>query len=134
MMIDYLAAVREFHEKYGHYTLNSPGIPPSEVRELRKKLITEEAQEFGDWSDPTFHDINIVEIADAIADLLYVVFGAALAYGIPIESVFAEVHRSNMTKSMEKDTKSIKGKTIKGSNYEPPNIALILAKAKEVKK
>lgn len=136
-MIDYLGMVKEFHEKYGHYIntkpFNGDKYPcfPRELVILREKLITEEAKEFSEWSYENYDildniPINIIEIADALADLLYVVFGAAIAYGIPIDKVFAEVHRSNMTKSMEKDTKSIKGKTIKGPNYEPPNIRKIL--------
>ncbi len=131
-MIDYLGMVREFHEKYGHYIGKLNKTPPEEVIVLRHKLISEESDEFYDASDMLLNDpeelfTSITPlIADAIADLLYVVFGAALAYGIPIDAVFAEVHRSNMTKSMEKDTKSIKGKTIKGPNWEPPKIKEIL--------
>ena len=130
-MIDYLGMVKEFHKKYGHHTINSPGRPLDEIVELRHKLITEEAIEFYDASDmllntldtPLSNERYIIEIADAIADLLYVVFGAALAYGIPIERVFAEVHRSNMTKSTEKN---VHGKTIKGDAYEPPRIKEVL--------
>lgn len=120
-MIDYLGMVREFHEKYGHYTQEKTGYPPEEIVRLRDKLIEEEFYELLDAE-------NLTATADALADILYVTFGAALAYGIPIEEVFIEVHRSNMTKSMEKDTKSIKGKTIKGENYEPPNLERILNK------
>lgn len=131
-MIDYLGMVKKFHEKYGH-TINTEiqHEMPSNTLKLREKLITEEAQEFKDASYDMYDtseiiSVDIVQIADALADLLYVVFGAALTYGIPIDKVFAEVHRSNMTKSMEKDTKSIKGKTIKGSSWEPPNLKSIL--------
>jgi len=137
MPYDYLAALREFHEKYGHYISNRPfngdKYPsfPTDVVRLREKLITEETKEFHDRSYGVCGTldsipVDIIEIADAIADLLYVVFGAALTYGIPIEEVFKEVHRSNMTKSMIKDEKSIKGKTIKGPNFEPPKIREIL--------
>jgi predicted HAD superfamily Cof-like phosphohydrolase len=136
-MIDYYGMVLEFHKKYGHYIHNKKFDGdkyqsfPSEIVCLREKLITEEAKEFKDWSYENYDTldnipVNIIEIADALADLLYVVFGAAIAYGIPIDEVFKEVHRSNMTKSMLKDEKSIKGKTIKGPNYEPPNIRKIL--------
>lgn len=136
---DYLGMVLEFHEKYGHYigkfTFDGDKYPsyPRDIVVLREKLITEEAQEFKDWSYENYDTldtipVNIVEIADALADLLYVVFGAALAYGIPIGEVFKEVHRSNMTKSMLKDEKSIKGKTIKGPNFDPPRIKEILEK------
>lgn len=125
-MIDYLAKVREFHDKYGHYSQDTPEFPPENVVLLREKLITEEAEEFREHS---YHTKNLVEIADALGDLLYVVFGAALAYGIPIGEVFEEIHRSNMTKSMLKDEKSVKGKTIKGPGYEPPRLQPILDRA-----
>jgi len=128
MPLDYLEMVREFHTKYNHYTSAVPHVPPENIIELREKLITEEAAEFRDasYGQTNYGEMDLVEVADALADMLYVVFGAALAYGIPIEQVFAEVHRSNMTKSMEKDEKSIKGKTIKGPNWEPPRLREII--------
>lgn len=138
-MIDYYRMVLEFHQKYGHFSqppVPTGVLPPEEVVELREKLIREESEEFSLASnkiemiraDREPFDIapHQVEIADALADLLYVVFGAAIAYGLPIEEIFTEVHRSNMTKSMLKDEKSIKGKTIKGPDWEPPNIKKIL--------
>jgi predicted HAD superfamily Cof-like phosphohydrolase len=133
-----MGMLREFHQKYGHYIHNKrfdgdkyPSFP-RELVILREKLITEEAQEFRDCSYEMYDvletiPINIIEIADALADLLYVVFGTALSYGIPIDEVFAEVHRSNMTKSTEKNEF---GKTIKGPNFEPPNIRKILEESK----
>lgn len=126
-MIDYRGMVREFHEKYSHYIGTPEIIPPEDVQTLRWKLILEEAYEFRDAS--WVPDDDLVERADALADLLYVVFGAAITYGIPIEAVFAEVHRSNMTKSLEKDTTNVIGKTIKGQDYEPPNLRPILERA-----
>jgi hypothetical protein len=136
-MIDYLKLVREFHEKYGHYIHNKKfdgdkyPLFPRDLVVLREKLITEEAREFHDSSYEMYDvldniPVNIIGIADALADILYVVFGAALTYGIPIDKVFEEVHRSNMTKSMDKDEKSIRGKTLKGPNYDPPNIVKVL--------
>ena len=143
-MIDYMKMLREFHTKFNHYMGDIRELPPNEIVELRYKLINEEAQEFEDPSnDIIFNQIrrdnlpeildNRVYLADAIADLLYVAFGAALTYDIPIEEVFTEVHRSNMTKSMIKDTKSIKGKTTKGPNFEPPKIKEILFKHMEMR-
>lgn len=124
---DYMAALKEFHEKFSHYAQCQPNatVRP-EIKNLRIKLMEEELQE-------TIQAINkedIIELADGLADLLYVVFGTALAYGIPIDKVFAEVHRSNMTKSMLKDEKSIPGKTIKGPDYSPANIKSILEESK----
>lgn len=126
-MIDYKKLVQDFHDKYGHYNGKLGVTPSSNVIELRSKLITEEAIEFADESSLLAHGESraIVEVADAIADLLYVTFGAAIAYGIPIEEVFLEVHRSNMTKSVDKN---VYGKTIKGVHYEPPKLHSILFK------
>ena len=121
-MIDYFNMVKEFHIKYGHHISSEPqrhDTVPERVFYLRDKLIEEEFHEFEDAQTRE-------EVADALADLLYVVFGTAVSYGIPIDEVFAEVHRSNMTKSMNKDEKSIPGKTLKGDSYEPPQIAAIL--------
>jgi predicted HAD superfamily Cof-like phosphohydrolase len=71
---------------------------------------------------------DVTEIADGLADLLYVVFGTAVAYGIPMDGVFAEVHRSNMTKlgSDGKPVIGAEGKRLKGPGYVPPNIRPLL--------
>jgi predicted HAD superfamily Cof-like phosphohydrolase len=118
-MIDYLGMVREFHEKYGHYIADKPErhdtVPPI-VHALRQRLIAEEFEEFKDA------EIRL-EIADSLADLLYVVFGTCVSYGIPIDEVFREVHESNMTKSTALDKY---GKTIKGSEWKPPNLAKVM--------
>jgi len=127
-MIDYEGMVRDFHIKYDHY-ISKGETPPIDVIYLRDRLIEEEAHEFSLASgmlrnDPKELFTNSkVLIADALADLLYVVFGAAIAYNIPIEAVFEEVHRSNMSKSRLKNEY---GKTIKGPNYFPPDILGIL--------
>lgn len=132
MTIDYEAMLRKFHEKFNHYIFFGY-TPDPEISELRYKLIDEEVnkellpilQKFID-SPGKIEIEDYVELADALADSLYVIFGTCISHGIPINEVFAEVQRSNMTKSMEKDTKSIKGKTIKGPNYEPPDIKEII--------
>lgn len=115
--------LREFHTKFYHTWNNYPTIQiASHIKELRIKLVDEEARELID----AIQQDNLIEIADALADLLYVTFGTALTYGIPIDRVFEEVHRSNMTKSMLKDEKSIKGKTLKGPDWSPPQIGQVL--------
>lgn len=134
--IDYMRMLTEFHRKFGHYEFFGYSVD-DEVIELRKMLIDEEVNkellpalerfksEFENhkqWIDA------MTELADALADSLYVIFGTCVSMGVPIDKVFAEVHRSNMTKSMLKDTKSIKGKTLKGDNFEPPRIREIIEK------
>ena len=94
--------------------------------DLRLRLIKEEVKELKEAMEAD----DIVEIADAVADICYVAIGTATVKGIPFDKVFAEVHRSNMTK-MGADGKPVKradGKIIKGPNFEHPRIAEILAK------
>lgn len=124
MPIDYVNMLKEFHQKFGHHiqTIPTATTVPVNVFVLRRKLMEEELKETIDAMEQQ----DIVQIADGLADLLYVVFGTAMTYGIPIDAVFAEVHRSNMTKSMLKDSKSIKGKTIKGPDFSPADIQTVL--------
>lgn len=117
--------VKEFHQAYGLPILKKPTIPSWDRQVLRQNLILEETSEYV----RAVADENLVEIADALGDLIYVVIGAALEYGIPIDDVVAEIHRSNMTK-LDENGKPIyredDGKVLKGPNYEPPNIASVL--------
>lgn len=79
-------------------------------------------EELGEWL--TAHaDGDLVAAADAWADRAYVLFGDAVVAGLPAEKLFAEVHRSNMTK--EPDSAG-SGKAIKGASYDPPRLAEIL--------
>ena len=115
-----MKALKEFHTKYEHKMAEKPGLTDPKTRGLRYKLIQEESNELLD----AIEDNDLVAIADGIADLLYVTFGTALAYGLPIKEVFEEVHRSNMTKSFNKNRY---GKTIKEA-YSPARIEGILEK------
>jgi predicted HAD superfamily Cof-like phosphohydrolase len=74
---------------------------------------------------------DIVAVADAIADLLYVTYGAALTFGIPIREVFAEVHRSNMTKLDAEGNPVYRGdgKVMKGPSFSEPDLMPLLAAA-----
>jgi len=115
--------VKEFHEKYGCVINLLPTIVDAETANLRRKLIREECQELllG------MCDNDIVEIADGLADLLYVVLGTAVSYGIPIEKVFRLVHESNMTKTTLKDPG---GKVIgkdKDGGFEPVDLEWLRA-------
>lgn len=118
--------VEDFHLAFGAPILEKPGFPSIERRLLREDLIYEEINELYD----ALEDENIVEVADALGDLLYVIYGTALEFGIPIDDVFAEIHRSNMSK-LENGKPLLRedGKILKGSNYSPPNIQRILERA-----
>jgi phosphoribosyl-ATP pyrophosphohydrolase len=103
-----------------------PSFPDEEMRELNLKLIEEE---FKELILATGQD-DIVETADAIVDLIYVTIGMAITHGIPIEEVFAEVHRTNMAKFPDgKVTLNHYGKIMKPEGWEPPNIERILSSA-----
>lgn len=72
---------------------------------------------------------DIYEVADALADILYVVYGTAAEFGIPIDEIFAEVHKSNMSKLGE-DGKPVyrgDGKVLKGPNFKLPDIIGVFA-------
>lgn len=90
--------VKEFHTTFNAVVSDKPNLPTDEsIRQLRVKLI---AEEFDEYLEAEKND-DIVEIADALADMVYVICGCALTYGIPLDKVFSEVHRSNMTKACE---------------------------------
>jgi len=91
---------------------------------LRLKLILEEYDEL----DAANADRDLVAVADALSDILYVVYGAAHAYGIPIDECFDEVHNSNMSK-LGKDGKPIyreDGKILKGPYFYEPDLKGIM--------
>lgn len=113
--------IREFHRGFGYPTPNRPTIEAN--YELRHRLIKEELEEYYDACD----DKDIVEIADAIGDMLYLVMGAAVEHGIDIDPIFNEIHRSNMSKF--ENGKAIRrndGKVLKGKNYFKPRLKEII--------
>jgi predicted HAD superfamily Cof-like phosphohydrolase len=124
-LIDYLSKVREFHRAF---RLPASATPiesiDDRVRRTRINLVKEEVDEL----IAAMKTEDLVAIADELADVLYVVFGTAVTYGIPIDAVFEEVHRSNMTKLGEDGTPIIaeSGKCLKGPNYEKPRIDELL--------
>jgi len=117
--------VMQFHWEFHDGELpDSPTLPSQELMDLRTALILEETEELLE----AYHNGDIVEMADAIADLLYVVYGAADTFGIDADVVFKEVHRSNMTK-LGADGLPIyreDGKILKGPGFEEPKIAEVL--------
>lgn len=115
--------VRLFHSVAGVSFPPRPMLISERDYDLAKRLVEEELRE---WADADTSG-NLVEVADAIADLLYVVYRAGLAYGLPIDEVFAEVHRSNMTKFPNGEViRRADGKIQKPDSWEPPRIKEIL--------
>lgn len=121
--------VREFHRVFGAELREAPRIGASDLwlKVLRERLIKEEFDEVLEAMD--YNDV--AHLAKELADLLYVVYGTAASFGIPMDAVFAEVHRSNMSKAGE-DGKPIlrdDGKVLKGPNYFQADVQKILQEA-----
>lgn len=101
----YTEQVKEFHEKFKHPVLNEPTIPPKDRCQLRINLLQEELNELKDAID----DYKIVDIADALTDIQYVLSGAYLEFGMQeiMPLFFKEVHRSNMSKACKTEQEAI---------------------------
>jgi predicted HAD superfamily Cof-like phosphohydrolase len=111
--------VEEFHRKYGYLRPATPRNLDFDQVDFRRRLMAEELSEY----IAAAHRGDLTEIADALADLAYVVLGSAVSHGIDLEPIFAEVHRSNMTKDIDRDNIN---KPVKGEAFEPPRIAELL--------
>ena len=116
--------VAEFMNAFEQDVHSNPTLRDSETRALRHELIREELEELDEAMDAK----DIVEVADALADLLYVVYGAGHAFGIDLNACFLEVHRSNMSKLGEdgKPVKRFDGKIQKGPGFFAPDLESIL--------
>ena len=96
-----LNQVAEFHRTFRHPVQEAPCIPARERCNLRVSLLAEELQEL----KQAIEDNNLVEIADALCDLQYVLSGAILEFGLAdkFKALFDEVHRSNMSKACKSE-------------------------------
>ncbi len=112
--------VREFHREFDIHVAESPGVPDPKTMVLRERLIQEEFDELKEAMKAE----HLPGIAKELADLLYVVYGTAVSYGIDMAPVFREVQRSNMSKvgGYKRDD----GKWVKPSTYSPARIEPIL--------
>lgn len=99
--IDPLNQVADFHKTFRHPILSTPEIPSEERCKLRVSLIAEELKELQEAID----DKDLVEIADALCDIQYVLSGAVLEFGLgdKFKTLFEEVQRSNMSKACESE-------------------------------
>ena len=117
--------VGDFMEAMDQEVLAYPVFPEEHIQKLRLDLIEEELDELHLGID----NQDIVEVADALTDLLYVVYGAGHALGIDLDECFQEVHQSNMSKLGE-DGRAIKredGKVLKPDTYFPPDLKSVLS-------
>jgi predicted HAD superfamily Cof-like phosphohydrolase len=121
LMREAQAMVEAFHRMFDIVVHRAPTVVDDRTRELRVRLIQEE---FGELQEAMAKD-DLPSIAKEMADLLYVVYGTAVSYGIDIDPVFREVHRSNMSKVG--GYKREDGKWVKPASYSPAAVEPILA-------
>ena len=112
--------VGTFMKTFGQEVKLRPSLSSDKINKLRLSLIKEEFDEL----ENAMNKKDLVEIADALTDILYVTYGAGHAFGINLDKCFDEVQNSNMSK-LDQNGKAIfndKGKVMKGPNYIAPNL------------
>ena len=117
--------VKTFMSTYGQDIKEKAAFPKNKIVQLRINLIEEELNELKE----AIKNNDIVEVADALTDILYVTYGAGHSFGVNLDKCFDEVQRSNMSKLGE-DGKPIYnefGKVMKGPNYFSPNLKKLLS-------
>ena len=110
-----------FMKTFGQNVKKSSSFSSEKINALRISLIKEELDELIE----AMNKKDLVEVADALTDILYVTYGAGHAFGINLDDCFEEVQNSNMSK-LDKDGKPIyndKGKVMKGPNYFKPDLS-----------
>ncbi len=116
--------VKNFMMAFGQEVKSEPSFSNEKINELRYNLIKEELDELKTAMD----NKDLLEVADALTDILYVTYGAGVAFGLDLDACFNEVHNSNMSK-MDINGKPIyneNGKVMKGPNYFKPNLSKFL--------
>ena len=110
--------VRHFTKSMGQ-PLNVEPTP--ELALLRQRLILEEAKEAS--AELLRPQVDKAALTKELADILYVVYGTAITFGLPLDTVFNRVHASNMSKLVDgKPLYRDDGKVLKGPNYQPPKL------------
>ena len=109
-----------FMKTFGQEVKNKPSFSTDKINKLRLDLIKEELSELTD----AMNNKDLLEVADALTDILYVTYGAGHAFGINLDKCFDEVQNSNMSKLDEKGKPIYNefGKVMKGPNYFKPNL------------
>jgi len=115
--------VKEFQSAVGQNVGIRPEFPEPSERMLRMKLLQEEVEEY--VQGETNNDIE--NISKELADIIYIVCGTAVSYGIPLDKVFDAVHESNMAKLVDgKPIRREDGEILKPEGWKPPDIKKIL--------
>ena len=113
--------VGTFMKTFGQEVKTSPSLSTDKINKLRIELIKEELEELTE----AMKNNDLLEVADALTDILYVTYGAGHAFGIDLDKCFDEVQNSNMSK-LGKNGKPIfndAGKVMKGPKYFKPNLS-----------
>ena len=116
--------VKNFMQTFGQDVKKKPSFSNDKINKLRYDLIKEELDEL----KIALNNKDLLEVADALTDILYVTYGAGHAFGIDLDKCFQEVQKSNMSK-LDKNGKPIyneKGKVMKGPGYFKPDLKKIL--------
>mgnify|MGYP006086670909 CR=1 FL=1 len=113
-------SVKKFMQTFGQEVKNEAVFPDEKIVKLRYDLIQEELAELKD----AINQKDLKEVADALTDILYVTYGAGVAFGINLDRCFDEVHSSNMSKigANGKPIYNDQGKVMKGPNYFKPDL------------
>jgi predicted HAD superfamily Cof-like phosphohydrolase len=117
--------VKKFMETFSQEVREKASFPDPKITSLRYDLIKEELNELKEAIDKK----DLIEVADALTDILYVTYGAGHAFGINLDKCFEEVQNSNMSK-LGTDGNPIyneKGKVMKGSKYFKPNLSKFIS-------
>ena len=112
--------VKIFMETFDQEVKSKPSFSSEKINDLRYELIREELNELKE----ALKNKDILEVADALTDILYVTYGAGHAFGIDLDKCFEEVQQSNMSK-LDENGKPIyneNGKVMKGPSYFKPNL------------
>ncbi|MDC3146018.1 nucleoside triphosphate pyrophosphohydrolase family protein [Candidatus Pelagibacter sp.] len=113
--------VKIFMQTFGQEVKSNPSFSTEKINDLRYNLIKEELDEL----KQAMENKDLLEVADALTDILYVTYGAGIAFGIDLDKCFEEVQNSNMSK-LGDDGKPIyndAGKVMKGPNYFKPDLS-----------
>ena len=113
--------VGTFMKTFGQEVKTKPSFSTDKINKLRLDLIKEELNELTD----AMNNKDLLEVADALTDILYVTYGAGHAFGIDLDKCFEEVQNSNMSK-LDENGKPIyneSGKVMKGPNYFKPDLS-----------
>lgn len=120
----FVAGVKQFHSLCGYAHSAVPSVSDADRRSLWSKLVEEEVQEL----QSALSSADLIRVADGLGDVIYVCIGAALAFGLPIEKIFNEIHRSNLSKvnTAGHIERRPDGKILRGNNYTPPDLLRVL--------